>query len=59
MLFDWSTHFFYASLSIYLSLFSMTLSPFARMQEEKSLWNMEYLFLVGGWHVLRNSQCGS
>jgi hypothetical protein len=52
MLFDWST-FFYASLSI----FSMTTLSF--LQEEKSLWNLEYLFLVDGWHVLHNSQCRS
>jgi hypothetical protein len=39
-------HFFLCFLSIYF--FSMTLSPFARTQEEKSLWNFG-VFIFGRW----------
>jgi hypothetical protein len=57
MLFYWNTHFLYASLSIYFSSFFFFFNdPFLLLQEEKSLWNLEYLFLVDGWHVLRNSR---
>jgi hypothetical protein len=51
-------HFFYGSWA-YTLFFQWPLSPFARIQEEKSLWTLEYLFLVDGWHVLCNSRCGS
>jgi hypothetical protein len=56
MLFDWST-FFLCFLSI--NFFSMTLLSFCKVQEEESLWTLEYLFLVDGWHVLCNSWCRS
>jgi hypothetical protein len=45
-------------LSIYFSSFFFN-DPFLLLQEEKSLWNLEYLFLVDGWHVLCNSRCRS
>jgi hypothetical protein len=48
-------HFFLCFLSIYF-FFN---DPSLLLQEEKSLWNLEYLFLVYGWHVLRNSRCRS
>jgi hypothetical protein len=44
MPFDWST-FFLFFLSIY-SLFFNDPSPFARIQEEKSLLTLECLFVV-------------
>jgi hypothetical protein len=49
--------FFYASWA-YTFFFFYDPSPFARLQEEKSLWTLEYLFLVDGCHVLRNSRVG-
>jgi hypothetical protein len=53
MLFDWSTYIFSMLLEhiLYLFfsfLFSMALFPFARIQEEKSLWTFG-VFIFGGW----------
>jgi hypothetical protein len=59
MLLDWSKYFFLCFLSIYSFFATTPLSPFARLQEQKSFWNLEYLFFVDGWHVLRNSRCRS
>jgi hypothetical protein len=59
MLFDWNT-FFSMLLEHILSFFFNDPSLlFARIQEEKSLWTLEYLYLVDGWHVLRNTRCRS
>jgi hypothetical protein len=54
MLFDWSTFFL-----CFLEHKCFLYDPSLLLQEEKSLWNLEYLFLVGGWHVLCNSWCKS
>jgi hypothetical protein len=44
MLYDHITFFSYASWAY--TFFQWHLSPFARIQEEKSLWTLEHLFLV-------------
>jgi hypothetical protein len=47
MPFDWSTFFINPSLLLQV------------YKKRNLIGTLEYLFLVGGWHVLRNSQCGS